>query len=562
MDQVKKKRLRKLAIWLLSLAAIIFLAIACINIYFAQLLEEKIVQAVSEKSGGYYTILIEDVSVGIIRGNVELEGLRLIPDSTKHTAASTILKAEIASIELTGLHAWDAWKNEEIRFASLTFSNGEVLISRKEKPEPESKVELPQPKLHELIGGYYRNVSADMIALEKMIVSYRVQKEDSTAEHLAVNASLQWEDVLINAEAATDTTRTMYARNISLTILDHKWALKDSAYTVLTSRIHLSTKTSSLKIDSLAIHPNYEKDKFSEAKEEQSTRITSVISGIELQGLDIKKLLEEKSIVARKLQVGKGNIELYKNKRFPPDASERKPLPQQALRDLSFPLAIDSIVIGSLDLEYERVTPQSEGTGRLTFNDINASFGKISNDENYLKTSPACPVRITTRVMEHTETELRFVFPLTQNKFTCTGVVTSMNLPLLNAMLYQGSVSITQGSLDKLTFDISFTDERSTGTMLFAYHDLRMEIHAPGSREQGLKEKIISTIAKLKIPGSNPEEPGKPLRIGTIDYIRDKNKSVFTYIWKSLQTGLLSSLDLDLLAGKVKNNTIAPALED
>lgn len=558
MDKVKKKRLRKVTIWLLSIAAIIFLAVACLNVYIAQMLEEKIVQGVAEKSGGFYSIMIEDVSVGIVRGNVELEKVRLIPDSIRPSSASITVKAEIRSIELTGLHAWDAWKNEEIIFSNLTLADGDVSISRRKKPEPENKVELPRPKLHELIGGYYRNVSAEMIALENMIISYSVQKEDSTAEHLAVKASLLLEDVLINAEAANDTSRTMYTRDIGLTILDHGWTMQDSAYTLLASSIELSTKKRSLTIDSLAVHPNYRKGELPAAKDKPGTRITSVISGIELQGLDIKKLLEEKSIIAKKLQVGKGNIEVYKNKRLPRNAPEQKSLPQQALRELSVPLSIDTIIIAGLDVEYELLTPAGNGTGHMTFNDIHASFGKISNDKKYLSASPACPVRITTRVMKQTEADLRFVFPLAQNTFTCRGAVTSMNLPLLNTMLEQGAVAVTHGRLDKLTFNIGFTDERSTGTMLFAYHDLQMEALSPGSQKEGWREKIMSAIAKLKIPESNPRKPGEPLREGKIDYIRAKNQTVFAYLWKSLQTGLLSTLDLDMLAEKVKYNSLIP----
>jgi len=55
------------------------------------------------------------------------------------------------------------------------------------------------------------------------------------------------------------------------------------------------------------------------------------------------------------------------------------------------------------------------------------------------------------------------------------------------------------------------------------------------------REKLISVFANIKVLDSNPI-PGKKVRDGIIYYERDPEKSIIGYCYKSIMSGMRSSL--------------------
>jgi hypothetical protein len=111
--------------------------------------------------------------------------------------------------------------------------------------------------------------------------------------------------------------------------------------------------------------------------------------------------------------------------------------------------------------------------------------------------------------------------------------------PLLenNAFIYS-----TSGKIDAMNFDFMANNAKATGKMTMLYHGLNIAVKNKRTDDTtAFKERLISFIANKQVLDSNPI-PGNEVREGIIDYERDPERSFFNYCYKSILSGIKSSL--------------------
>jgi len=78
--------------------------------------------------------------------------------------------------------------------------------------------------------------------------------------------------------------------------------------------------------------------------------------------------------------------------------------------------------------------------------------------------------------------------------------------------------------------------------MTLLYHGLDITVKNKRTDDTtAFKERLISLIANKKIINSNPI-PGENVRVGIVDYKRDPERFLFNYCFKSILSGMTSSL--------------------
>lgn len=568
MEQERKKKVRKWIIGLAVMLAILFVIVACIDTWCASMLEEKLQEKVSAISNGLYSLRIGDKNVSILMGNVSLDDVQLVPDSglykqreKANAAPKFLVTLNIPSIKLSGLRILKAFWGKELIIDDLVITSPQVTIIHNSKKEKEVNEEV-KTDLYDILQKYFRETKADRIVISHSEVLYIRRKGKRTTEHLALNVTMSWKDVLINEQSLHDTTLCCYSKDFRIAAKDYAWSLADSNYTVLASRIDVSSRNRIITLDSVFVRPNFGVKDLSGKPGGKSKRIITAVNKVELLQVDLKKLFESKKVNAHLLRITGADVSLYKDKRFSSGIPDNDPMPQQALREFPIPMTLDSLRLENITVAYEEVSREGQGPGKITFDHIYVSAGKISNDKVFLATKPVSKLNVNAQLMNSAKVDLHLAFDLADrnNLFTCNGELKSIQLSLLNRMVENtGVLKFKRGKLDDLRFTATFTETNSTGTLLLSYHDLAAELLDRETGKPGLKEKIISRIARYKVPESNPEDPDEPMRVGKIDYIRNKEKSVFGYFWKSLQTGVLSSLNLEGMAEKVKAEALTAA---
>jgi hypothetical protein len=91
--------------------------------------------------------------------------------------------------------------------------------------------------------------------------------------------------------------------------------------------------------------------------------------------------------------------------------------------------------------------------------------------------------------------------------------------------------SIKRGWVNKLTFNMTGTDLVAKGSSTLLYDDLKIEVLKIDSgdiKKQGLKSLLANALMKDKNPQNGV------VRTDEINYERDKTKSFFNLLWKSI----------------------------
>jgi hypothetical protein len=106
-----------------------------------------------------------------------------------------------------------------------------------------------------------------------------------------------------------------------------------------------------------------------------------------------------------------------------------------------------------------------------------------------------------------------------------------------NAFIYA-----TSGKIDAMNFSFTANNSRATGKMTMLYHGLDIAFKNKQTDDTtAFRERFISFIANKQVLDSNPI-PGEEVREGIIDYERDPERFLFSYCFKSILSGIKSSL--------------------
>jgi len=150
----------------------------------------------------------------------------------------------------------------------------------------------------------------------------------------------------------------------------------------------------------------------------------------------------------------------------------------------------------------------------------------------------------TTRVMDNGELDVSFQFPLNEDYHTINGRLKQMNATDLNHALEPiASVRIESGNISTLRFEMRMGKTEAVGFLEVIYDDLKISVLDVETGDKNIRSRITSFLANhLKIKKDNvADDP----RMGTVSYQREPEKSFFNYWWKSLRTGLKTSIGID-----------------
>jgi hypothetical protein len=121
------------------------------------------------------------------------------------------------------------------------------------------------------------------------------------------------------------------------------------------------------------------------------------------------------------------------------------------------------------------------------------------------------------------------------------------NLAAINPMLSKlEPASITQGTATSTEIvQLSANNVRATGKIEFRYTNLALKLHPvkPGTWNR-IEQWLLTEAANLFLADNNPNEDGK-MKTGIIYYERDPSRGFFNFVWKSVLTGIKSSVGIN-----------------
>jgi hypothetical protein len=299
----------------------------------------------------------------------------------------------------------------------------------------------------------------------------------------------------------------------------------------------LSQDSMFMQADSVTFLPQYNINEFFRKSGTQTDRM-QIYAGVRVSRINICDCIRSSTITAGKVDIEQLAVFAYRNKKYPRDGKKKKSV-QQLIKEIALPLSIDTIEISHATVEYKELPENANEPGEIHFGPLQAVITGVSNDTS-LKDHQIV-MRSTAKVEQHGDLRAKFTFPMNtkEMRFYCSG--SSGKIPFSSINSFVEAVtpgSIKRGQVDSMQFSFYADENKATGTLEFAYSDLKVELRNKED-EKTVTGDVAAFLAHLLVLREN--NPGKngEFRVTEINYNREPDRFIFNYTWKAILSGIL-----------------------
>jgi len=311
---------------------------------------------------------------------------------------------------------------------------------------------------------------------------------------------------------------------------------KSKLYKMSVGDFMINTATSVVKAKNFLIQPLLTETQFVKQSKFQQDQYNLAIKNIVLGGVNIKRLINRKELELERASF-QPIIKIFNDRTLPPGGSSKiGKYPHQSLMKLPFPIYIHTIKIINGSVSYREKALKSKMTGNVFFGNINATLQNVTNLPQRIKVNGLLKLNASAKFLGVGNLTTEWQFPLNANNgaFHIEGRMGSMNANVLNPIIGPlAMASVKQGMIDEVKFTMDGTDNKAVASILFLYHDLKMDLLKKGADSALKKKGLLSALANAIIKNEN----NKATKTEQVTYDRDINKSFFNLVWKTIFTG-------------------------
>lgn len=509
---------------LLWLVASVLLITILTTLVIEPWIGKKIETALNE-TDSTYSIKINEVHISFLKSAIELENIRI--SSSRSTGGKPSLNGQIASVKFNGIRFAKALFSRDIEIREVIFSNLDIKgkIPFPEKPKP--------PVVSSL------NIRIGNIVLAK--INLAIQNTLSAKAYTLAGGVLKIHDLQVKKN---DTLTPGIVTQLDFKAKELHTVSDDSLYTYKAIGVIYTADSKTLAADSFLIHPNYAGYDFSSRHKYESDRIEARISTIHFLNFSVPGYLKSNRLVSSCIEIGKLDVKVFRDKRKS-FRHVKKPMFQDMIYNYHGLINIDSIVVLNGNIRYTEHAEKAEKPALISFNEINVKIYKISNDTIYKTKNASLILKGRAFVMGTGRLTVLLKAKLFErlNTFTLHGTLTDFEAKELNPVLKESVyIYATSGKIDAMNFNFTANNTKAAGSMTMLFHGMDVAvINKRTADTTGILEKIKSIFANKKLRDLNPAKHNN-VREGIIYYERDPEKFLFNYCFKSILSGIKSSL--------------------
>jgi hypothetical protein len=516
----------------IGIVGLVLLSVITIRVVVEPLILRKIQSAVNENSKDF-NLKIGKVHLSILNSELELKNITL--SAKPEQIGIQDINGEVASIRLEGIHLFKAIFKNDIEISEVTVFNSSLSLCI---PFPEK---VRPPKFSSL------NIRIDSLFLDK--TNLKIKSTSTAQAFLAKDAVLKLYHMQVRK---LDTLSTSLVQQFDFNVQEFQSVSADSMYTNTATGINYSATSKILAVDRFSVQPNYPEAKFIALHEFETDRFEAGFRNISLHNFSAETYLKTGKLESSYIGIGKMNLSAFRDKRKKFN-HVNKPAFQDMIYNYPGSIRIDSIGILNGNVVYTEHAEKANESGWISFQEIKAQIYNITNDTVY-KTEEAF-LRLNAEALLMGKGQLGIalkgrIFDR-QNTFSVNGTLSGMDIKELNPMLEKTAfVYATAGKIDAMSFSFLANNTKATGQMTLRYHGFDVAVKNKRTDDTtAIVERFMSIIANKKLLDSNPL-PGEPVRVGMIDYKRDPERFLFNYSFKSILSGIKSSLAKEPKKGK------------
>jgi len=484
----------------------------------------KILKAINENKSGY-TIALTRVKILMISRGIELKNITI--SSKKEPEDSRSLYGEIASMKFSGIKLVKALFRKDIDIEKVTISEGII----------NGRITFPKEGIPPIVMPL--NVRADNIFINK--INLTLGNSSTSKSYTVKEGFLKVYDMEVNK---LDTLSLGIIKQFDIDVEEFALVSSDSMYQYKLNGLLYSTTSNTLAITSFEAHPNHTDYEFTSRYSFQKVRLEAGLSDVYFYNLSASEYLRSGNFKCTYIEIGKLDLNAFRDKR-----KEFRHVNKPAFQDIIYKypgiLHIDSVAILNGDIIYKEHAEEANEPGSISFNDINTKIYNITNDTVYKTRSAFLKIRLNAMLVGKSKFTILLKSRIfdSNNTFLLNGNLSKIEANELNPILEKNAfIYVTSGVIEALNFSFTANNTKSSGKMTMLYNGLNISVKNKQTDDTtAFREKFISVFANIKVLDSNPI-PGKKVRDGIIYYERDPERSIIGYCYKSIMSGMRSSL--------------------
>ena len=480
-----------------------------------------------------------------------VDDLRVTPDTARYrltmgsdSVPPLLFDFRIEKFRIRGFKIMDFVNKRRIDVELIRLASPELIVYRMKIPakkQEEGKTEkvtaIPLPK-----GLSGINISKFLV--EKAKLTFIDCTGDSAVTNVFPETTITIQNIIVDS-LHQGKKRLFNADDISINIGGYAFYDKKKMNRISFGEISVSTGKQEVVVKNFHLEPQFNNYDYPRKMGYQCDRTEVKIKELKLQRLKMREMLFEGKIMAGLVMIDSLLIDDYRDMRVADRPGLLPPLPQESIRKLKTYLKIDTVkVTNGKAIYYEQV---NEKPGMIFFDRMKISITGLTNDSVLLAAGQIAELRGMTYLMGKGKIDatIRFRLGDRKNSFNYTVQIGPMDLREINAMLsYQIPGRIESGQLKKLVVPlVEANDDAAKGKLIFTYNDLKVMIeNKETSTWSKIKTGVINFAANdLIVNNDNPTKSGK-LKTGVIFFERNKKSSIFNFLWKSVFSGLKSTM--------------------
>ncbi len=313
----------------------------------------------------------------------------------------------------------------------------------------------------------------------------------------------------------------------------------DGLYTFLVSGIALEHNTRNASIKKCSVKPNLSESEFMRRAVKQCDYYQIDMHNIRLNGLDIKKLLNESTVDIEKafLQL---NLRVFNDRTLPVNHDSKVgKYPHQLLLKLKIPIHIRQAVVDNTSISYRERSAETRDVGNVLFTQVKGSIDNITNIPAAIKANPVLTLRGSGLFLNKSacQTEWKLRLDGQRGEFSMSGHVGAMDATAFNAVSIPLGMTSVNGRVNDVQYVMTGDDYQSKGKLTLLYKDLKIETFQMDDSGDSLKsKKVESLFSNALIKNNNPANG--VTRSAEFSHQRELNKSFFNHVWKSVFDGI------------------------
>lgn len=535
---------RRFPVWskiLIGFVLFFVLATIGVSIYLSGLVNRRLREMVAESSNGLYKLDYRKVSVNALTGNLSIQDVELMPDTTAfaklrqlNSAPRFLVGGKAGKLQFKNVRWLSYLANKKLNIGKLLIDQPNFNITQYQQKDSVRN----SRNIYDLISQQVKDLRIGVFGIRDAVVNYQVSFADGQSrtinkiEHLNIGFT----KIHFNSDAGK---KGLIADDYNIQLKEYRHRTADSMYWIGISGFDYNSRQKKLKLSTFFVEPRYADKEFSKKLKEQETKYKMKLDNLAVQGFNMSLLAEDGKAIVPQMSIGGGTVDIYMDRGLPrPAADQVNAAISQKILNLGFPLAIQVMKLNNVQFTYREFEPVSGRTAVIAIENVSGQATNITTIPENIRRNALMKFSLNGKFLKAAvNASFEFDLSKTDGTFKTWLKASQIEADQLNPILVPvARIEARKGVLKQLEATVHGTADLASADVNLVYEGLKINL-LKIEGDSMVKKGLPSMFANLFILDDNPKD-GVLRKANGVVLKRRFGRSFFNMLWGSISMGM------------------------